>query len=106
VTKADRARHHRQRPLAARLEQAFRFEPCLQAQELFEQRALPGALQAFDDQLQVAPRLIDAQPSPYLDQFAIARYKVEQAGGPAEHRATDLAGVILDRKIAVPAGGT
>jgi hypothetical protein len=70
----------------------------LQAQELLEQRALPGALHALDDELQVAPRLVHAQAPAHLHQFAIARRKVKQAGGAAEHGAADLAVASLIEK--------
>ena len=102
--KANATRLQRQRALAGVVEQAFCFELRLQAQELLEQRALPGPLHAFDDELQVAARLIHTQAPAHFHQFAIARRKVKQAGGAAEHGAAQLAVRVFDREVAMSAG--
>ncbi|MNV82808.1 hypothetical protein D3C71_1765660 [compost metagenome] len=102
--KADTARLQGQRALAGRVKKAFGVQLRLQPQELLEKSALPRALHAFDNELQIAARLIHPQAPPHLHQFAIARRKVKQSGCPAEHGATQLATGVLDRKIAMPAG--
>ena len=101
---ANAARLQRQRALARRVEQAFGVELRLEAQELFEQRALPRTLHAFDDELEIAPRLVHTEPPAHFHQFAIARRKVKQRGCAAEHGAAQLPVGVLDRKITMTAG--
>ena len=102
---ADAARQHRQRPLAGRVEQALRFQPGLELQELLEQGALAGPAQAFDDQLQVAARLVDGQPAQHFDLFAVARHEIQQARprGGTWRSAIWPCGV-LQREVAMSAG--
>jgi len=100
----DAARQRRQRALACRVEQALGLQPRLQAQELLEQSPLAGALHGFDHQLQIAARLVHRQAPAHLDGVALARHEVQQPGGAAEHGAAQLAGFVLEREIAVPAG--
>jgi hypothetical protein len=99
---AHRARHDRQRPLALGIEEPFGFEPRLALQELLEERALSGTLQAFDHQLQIAARFIHRQPAAHFDLVAVARRKIEQAGRAPEHRTAQLAGIILEREVTMP----
>ena len=80
------------------------FQPGLALQELLEQRALAGPAQAFDDQLQVAARLVDAQPAPHLDLSPSRGDEIQQAGRAAEHGAANLARFVLQREVAMPAG--
>ena len=101
---ANAARHQGQRAFAGRVEQAFSLQPGLQAQKLFKQSTLAGPLQAFYNELQVAARLVHAQAPAQLDQFTVARHKVEAAGSAAEHGAADLPLRVLDGKVAMPAG--
>jgi hypothetical protein len=93
------ARHGRQRTLARRIEQPFGFETRLALQELLEQRALPRAPQALDDQLQVAARFVHREAAAHLHLVAIARRKVEQPGSAAEHGAAQLARFVLEREV-------
>ena len=95
---------HRQRAFAARVEQAFAFQLGFEAQELLEQSALPRALHAFNDELQIAPGLVHPQAPAHFHQLPIARRKVKQARRPAEHGTAQLAVGVLDRKVAMPAG--
>ena len=62
----------------------------LQAQELLEQRARPGALHDSTTNCR-SPRLVDRHRPAHLDELAIGRREIEQAGGAAEHRAARIA---------------
>jgi hypothetical protein len=57
----------------------LRLQLGLEAQKLLEQSALPRALHALDDELQIAPGLVHPQAPAHFHQFAIARRKVKQA---------------------------
>ena len=100
---AHRARHDRQRPLALDIEEPFGLEPRLALQELLEQSALSCALQAFDHQLQIAARLVNRKAAAHLDLVAVARGKIKQAGRAPEHRAAQLARIILEREVTMSA---
>lgn len=103
---ADGSRHHGQRAFACRIEQSFALQPCLALQELLEERALPGARQAFDDQLQIAARLVHRQASANLDLIALSRNEIQHAGRTPEHGAAQLAATVLQGEVAVTAGST
>jgi hypothetical protein len=99
----------RQGPLARRLEQALGLQARLEPQELLVQGALPGRPHGLGHELQVAPRVVDGQPPADLDELALARLEVEQGGSTAEHGTADQRrlgrGIVLQGKVAVPAGG-
>src|SRR6185369_8875253 len=59
---------------------------------------------ALDDQLQVAARCVDVQPTQHFDDFAIARHELQQAGRASKHGTTNLALRVLQGKVAMPAG--
>ena len=59
----------------------------------------------LDDQLQVAACLVHAQAALHLDEFAIARHKIQRLGSTPEHRTAHLALAVLERKVTMPAGG-
>ena len=65
--------HGGQGALALRSKQALRLQTLFQAQELLHPAALPGPLQFFDNQLQIATLLVHPQLALQLDQIAIAR---------------------------------
>ena len=74
-------------------------------QKVFQRySALPGPLHAFHNELQIAPRLVHRKAPAHFHQFAIARRKVKQAGGAAEHGAAQLAVRVFDREVAMSAG--
>ncbi len=100
-------RKARQWLLACGIEVAERFKPRLHAQELFVQRAGAGLAHAFDDELQLAARLVHRHASTQLHQLPITRAEVQQAGRTAEHRATHRRRLplgILEIEVAMPAG--
>ena len=109
VTTPMRTRKRRQRALARRVEQPFGFEPRPQPQEAARTSA-PGASCAACTRRPVAGRrAARTRPAgPHLDQFAVGRREVEQAGGAPEHRAAQRASPllgVLQREVAVAAGG-
>ena len=69
-----------------------------------QQQPPAGLAQAFDDELQVSAGFVHAQATTHVDQLTIAWRKVHQAGRTPEHGTADLARVVLDRKITMPAG--
>ena len=102
---ADAARQRRHGALARRVEQALRPPAAPSAAGTARTSApCPRPAQAFDDQLQVAARLVDAEPAAHLDLIAVARREIQQAGRAAEHGAAELALCVLQREVAMPAG--
>ena len=105
---AQPARVGRHGPLQRRIEQAFGFEPRLQIEELFEQRARACTLHGLDHQLQLASWLVHAQPTSQLDQLTILRREVQQHGSATEHRTAQqgrIAGCVFQVEVTVAAGG-
>ncbi len=102
---ADAARLRRQRSFARGIEQTFGLEPGFEAQKLLEPHALPGRLQALDDQLQFAARTVDVELAARLHQLAVARDEGELIGSAAKQRAAQLHAIVLEQKITMPADG-
>ena len=100
----DAARLHGQRTFAGLLEQALGLQLGLELEELLEQRALSCRLQRLDNELQIATSTVDIKLATRLDQLTIAGGKTQLLGRAAEHGATHLADVVLERKITMPAG--
>ena len=101
---ADAARQQRQRPLAAGVEQALRPPawPSAAGTARTARPARPGAWLRRSAAGRRAARR--RQAAPHLDQVAVARREVQQAGRAAEHGAADLALRVLQREVAMPAG--
>ena len=93
--------------LARRVEQPLALQQLAQTQELFVQRACTQAAHAFNHHLQLAPRLVHAQPTEHFDLLAIHRAEVHQSRRPAKHRATDQGAATLavfQNKVTVATG--
>jgi hypothetical protein len=86
------------------LKKTLSFQLGLELQELLEQVALPRLPHGLHDQLQLSARLINTQAPPQLDQLAVTRRKVQQAGRTAKHGAANLPLLVLEGKIAMPTG--
>ena len=101
---ADGPGQQRQGFFAVGIEQALGLQPDFELQKFLEQVALPGLLHGFDDQLQFAARLVDAEPAAHLDQLPVTRRKIQQPSGAPEHRAAHLPLLVFQRKITMAAG--
>ena len=98
--------HDRQSALAGCIKQTFCLKLGFDAQKLLKQSALPGALQAVHNQLQIATLFIHAQLATHFHQFAIARREVHRHGSAAKHGAAQLPCRVFDAEVAVPAACT
>ena len=101
----DGARHHRQRPFAGRIETGLRASSfAFRRKNCSNSAPCPARCRLSTINCRSPRGLVDAQAAAQFDQFAIARREVQQAGSTAEHGAADLAGFVLERKVAMSAG--
>ena len=98
---ADAAWQARQCALGRRIEQAFGAKARLELLELALQRAGTGFLQRFDDELEVAARLVQAHAGACQHAHAVAGAEAQRAAARAEHRAADLRRGVLEREVQV-----
>jgi hypothetical protein len=75
-------------------------------QEALVKPAEPRALYRLDGELVIAARLVQTDLRQDLDLIAVARHEVGQLVAAAEHRATDLRPLVLQREVPVAAGGS
>jgi hypothetical protein len=87
--------------LALGIEQAFPGEPVLQRFERGTQGAGPGGFQVLGDELEIAARLVEAEPPAHQHAVAIPRLGTQRAVAAGEHRAADLRGGVLQREVPV-----
>ena len=101
---ADHARQERQRLLAIAIEQPFgRERPAPLVKEL-HQRALPGQLHPFDDDLIFGTARIGGEPAGGHHLDPVLRPEGEAAGGALPDHAVDHGLVVLQRQIAMAGG--
>ena len=94
-------RRGRQRLLAIGVEQTGIEQFFLEPFEFALQTAFAGFLHALDDQLIIAPGLVNTDPGADQDLHAHGRPEAEPAILASEHRARNLGLVVLQRKIHV-----
>lgn len=70
------------------------------------QRAGPGWLHMFDNQLEFTAPFVQRYPAAQLDSIAILRRNAHPLIAIAKHRAAHLGGTVLEREVPVAGGGT
>src|SRR5687768_10057199 len=88
----DLSRQRRQRPLAARVEEAGGLKPLLQLLESELKGAEPLRLEVLADELVLALRVVHADPAAGDDAKAVLRLEAKRPQRRPEHHATDLRG--------------
>src|SRR5690606_2663397 len=101
----DAARKPGQRALVLGVEQSFRGKLRLQDLELAAQSPFAGFLDVIQDELIVAPRLVQAHATACLDVHPVFGREARQQVSLPEHGAANLRGLILQREVPVAGGG-
>ncbi len=91
----------RQLALARRVEQALGLQAGAQLLVLAREQAFARVLQHLDDELVVAPRLVQADAAARHELLAVLRTKPHRHVPGAEHRAPDLRVTVLQREVPV-----
>ena len=95
------ARKGRQRALAFGSEKAFGVEGRLELLERGPQRAFASGFNVVDDDLEVAPRLVDGKPSAQHHRQAVGWREADEAVAAGEHDAAQLRPVVLQAEVPV-----
>src|SRR5690606_27427421 len=99
-------RYARQRALTLGIEQPLGLEPLLERLEASAEEPFARFLDLVDDELELAARLIEADPRAGDDVHAVFQREADIAGGLAKHSAANLRVRVLQRPVQMPGRGT
>ena len=99
-------RHLRHGTLAVCVEQAFGIQLAFQSVKRRSQRAFSCGFHMFNDDLKLAPALVEADATAQQNLLPVGRLHARAAVGVCEHSATNLGIVVLQCEIPVPRSGS
>ena len=94
-----------ERLFALGFKKTFSLQKCFEQHKLLIQIALASFRHRFHDQLQLATWFVHPQATRHFHPLALARHKRQTRSSAFEHGAAQLPAAVLERKIAMPAGG-